>query len=216
MLLRSEISPLGEATRRVRSGRVLGRARTSMSLRASCRPYVVRCERRGRVNVRAFPVRRTRPRATRASPGKSSFRHAFPTWLRCEKGKDAGGFGATAAGLRVIRFRARAHHATPASLIDDDHHLHIGPGRVIRLRRELVLSLGLFVRDPKYVAHEPRPLHCYLVFRTPRGSAFARSARCSRAVRRVRTNDTTGPAPRRVTRARGGVRLSRTAPREAF
>lgn len=55
MLLRGEISPLGEATRRVRSGRVLGRERTSRSLRASCRPCVVRCERRGRVNVRGFP-----------------------------------------------------------------------------------------------------------------------------------------------------------------
>ena len=151
-----------------------------------------------------FPVRRTRPRATRASPGKSSFRHAFPTWLRCEKGKEEGGFGATAAGPRVIRFRARAHQATPASLIDDDHHLHIGPGRVIRLRRELVLSLGLFVRDPKYVAHEPRPLHCYLG--SERLAALPSLARRGARARSVASARMTRPDPRlAASRARAVV-----------
>ena len=105
---------------------------------------------------------------------------------------------------------ARAYHATPTSLIDDDHHLDIGPRRVIRLRRELVLPLGLFVRNAQYFPHEPSTLHGRLA---DRGSERQRLdlldlVRCSPAVHRVGTNGKTCPTLLRDTRERGVVRLS--------
>ena len=134
-----------------------------------------------------------------------------PTWPRCEKGNVASGFGATAANPRGVRFRGRPYHAAPASLIDDDHHLHVGPGRVIRLGRELVLPLGLLVRDAQYFAHEPSTLHCYQGSErlAARPSRTRRGAR-ERSVALNERYDRSRASPRHA-RARGVVRRSRTA-----
>ena len=150
---------------------------------------------------RAFRRGRTKPRARRAPrAGKKFFSARVSDVAEMRKRNDASGFGATA----VIRFRAPAYHATPAPFIDDDHHLHIGPRRVIRLRRELVLSLGLFVRDPKYVAHEPRPLHCYLG--SERLAALPSLARRGARARSVASARMTRPDPRlAASRARAVV-----------
>ena len=162
---------------------------------------------------RAFRRGRTKPRARRAPrAGKKFFSARVSDVAEMRKRNDASGFGATA----VIRFRAPAYHATPAPFIDDDHHLHIGPRRVIRLRRELVLSLGLFVRDAKYFAHEPSTLHGYLAARgserlAARPSGAGRGAR-AQSVASARMNYRTRASLRHA-RAGGGVGAFRGEPR---
>ena len=133
----------------------------------------------------------------RAPRREKSFRHAFPD-VGDEKGKEEGG-SAPLPRVRGFDFE-RVHHATPLLLLTMTTTFTSGQAGH-PLRRELVLLF--FVRDPKYVAHEPGP-RIVIWVRTPRGSAFARSARCSRAS--VASGRMTRPDPRvAASRARAVV-----------